>query len=66
MSTVAHMASRQRSFHKTPQSEVKMESQIIFDSCWRRFEDKAASRMRTPREIIWLNGAPGAGKVSST
>jgi hypothetical protein len=41
-----------------------MESQIIFDSCWRRFEERNASRMRTPREIIWLNGAPGAGKVS--
>jgi hypothetical protein len=43
-----------------------MESQIIFDSCWRRFEERYASSMRTPREIIWLNGAPGAGKVGGT
>lgn len=64
LATAAHAANR--SFHKAPsQGEVKMESQIIFDSCWRRFEDKFVGKMRTPREIIWLNGAPGAGKVGA-
>lgn len=57
-----------RDFHKARSSceaSVKMESQVIFDSCWRRFEDKRQS-YRVPREIIWLNGAPGSGKGINT
>ncbi len=84
-----------------------MESQVIWDSCWRRFEERyrlqvrlasskqvallcgwgpgvrdapctvhpasppscnadplnAPQDVRVPREVVWLNGAPGSGKV---
>eukprot|EP00877_Chromochloris_zofingiensis_P000326 jgi/Chrzof1/10294/Cz04g36080.t1 len=43
-----------------------MESLLIFDSCWRRFEDRNGQEFRVPREIVWLNGAPGAGKGVNT
>eukprot|EP00798_Chlamydomonas_sp_ICE-L_P013833 gene13833-19754_t len=47
--------------------DVRMESQVIFDSCWRRFEDKyRLNNVFVPREVVFLNGAPGAGKGANT
>lgn len=43
--------------------QVRMESQLVFDSCWRRFREKHGMDFAAPREIVWLNGAPGSGKV---
>eukprot|EP00882_Tetradesmus_deserticola_P019249 GHRQ01020707.1.p1 GENE.GHRQ01020707.1~~GHRQ01020707.1.p1 ORF type:complete len:460 (+),score=213.56 GHRQ01020707.1:50-1381(+) len=43
-----------------------MESLVIFDSCWRRFEDRYGQDFRVPREVVWLNGAPGSGKGVNT
>lgn len=41
-----------------------MESQVLFDQCWKRFETKfRLQNVHVPREVIWLNGAPGSGKV---
>ncbi|GBF96259.1 adenylate kinase [Raphidocelis subcapitata] len=45
---------------------TKMESRLIFESSWRRFEEKWGSDFRVPREIVWLLGAPGAGKGVNT
>lgn len=43
--------------------QVRMESQLVFDSCWRRFRERRGMDFAAPREIVWLNGAPGSGKV---
>lgn len=54
---------------ETPEKaiEVRMESQVIFDSCWRRFEERFRLQdVFVPREVVWLNGAPGAGKGVNT
>lgn len=56
-----------RGFHmKEAPSEVKMESQLIFESAWRRFQERHGTNFRVPREVVWLNGAPGSGKGVST
>ena len=42
--------------------EVK-DAQIIFNSIWASLEDELGEEyLRFPKEIFWLNGAPGAGK----
>jgi adenylate kinase len=46
--------------------EVK-DAQIIFNSVWTKLvEDYGAQFLRFPKEIFWLNGAPGAGKGTNT
>ncbi|KAF6250719.1 hypothetical protein COO60DRAFT_1568871 [Scenedesmus sp. NREL 46B-D3] len=52
--------------HQPDSAQVRMESQLIFGSCWRRFKEKHGMDFAAPREIIWLNGAPGSGKGVST
>ncbi|KAF5837183.1 hypothetical protein DUNSADRAFT_4743 [Dunaliella salina] len=48
-------------------TDIRMESQCIFDACWRRFEDKyKLKNVRVPREVVFLNGAPGSGKGANT
>lgn len=38
-------------------------AQTVFDAAWRRVEREiGAGNMRFPKEIIFLNGAPGSGK----
>eukprot|EP00892_Ulva_mutabilis_P001962 jgi/Ulvmu1/11767/UM008_0181.1 len=37
-------------------------SKELFDSCWEKLEKILGSTIVTPKEIIWLNGPPGAGK----
>ncbi len=46
--------------------EVK-DGQIIFDSVWSNLEREIGrEKLAFPREIFWLNGAPGAGKGTNT
>ena len=46
--------------------EVK-DGQIIFDSVWTSLEREIGrEKLAFPREIFWLNGAPGAGKGTNT
>ena len=46
--------------------EVK-DGQIIFDSVWSSLEREfGRAKLSFPREIFWLNGAPGAGKGTNT
>lgn len=46
--------------------EVK-DAQIIFNSVWARLEEELGEEhLRFPKEIFWLNGAPGAGKGTHT
>lgn len=46
--------------------EVK-DAQIIFDSVWASLErELGRAKLSFPREIFWLNGAPGAGKGTNT
>lgn len=46
--------------------EVK-DAQIIFNSVWSSLLDEMGEEnLRFPKEIFWLNGAPGAGKGTNT
>lgn len=46
--------------------EVK-DAQIIFNSVWEQLCDEhGEENLRFPKEIFWLNGAPGAGKGTNT
>lgn len=46
--------------------EVK-DAQIIFNAVWTKLvEDYGEAKLRFPKEIFWLNGAPGAGKGTNT
>lgn len=46
--------------------EVK-DAQIIFNSVWQSLLDEyGQENLRFPKEIFWLNGAPGAGKGTNT
>jgi adenylate kinase len=46
--------------------EIK-DAQLIFQTVWADLEaEHGKERLRFPREIFWLNGAPGAGKGTHT
>lgn len=46
--------------------EVK-DAQLIFNSVWTQLESELGlENLRFPKEIFWLNGAPGAGKGTHT
>jgi len=46
--------------------EVK-DANLIFNSVWQSLEaELGLDRLRFPKEVIWLNGAPGAGKGTQT
>jgi adenylate kinase len=46
--------------------EVK-DAHLIFNSVWQSLEAEVGlDRIRFPKEVIWLNGAPGAGKGTQT
>jgi adenylate kinase len=50
----------------SPELEVK-DAQLIFSAVWRELEGEfGRSRMRFPRELILLGGAPGAGKGTNS
>lgn len=47
-----------------PQNEHAM---LLFREVWAELEKEVGrSRLRFPKEIIWLNGAPGSGKGTNT
>src|SRR6476659_6360923 len=49
-----------------PDLEVK-DAQLIFGAIWRELEGEfGRGRMRFPKELILLGGAPGAGKGTNT
>jgi len=51
---------------KVQDLEVK-DAQIIFNSVWASLEEEfGEEHLRFPKEIFWLNGAPGAGKGTNT
>jgi adenylate kinase len=51
---------------KVQDLEVK-DAQIIFNSVWTALEAELGDEnLRFPKEIFWLNGAPGAGKGTNT
>ncbi|MCB1066134.1 MAG: nucleoside monophosphate kinase [Verrucomicrobiae bacterium] len=46
--------------------EVK-DANLIFNSVWQELVDEfGVENLRFPNEVIWLNGAPGAGKGTQT
>src|ERR1700712_5919776 len=46
--------------------EIK-DAQLIFNSVWKKLEnDFGRGRLRFPKEVILLGGAPGAGKGTNT
>ena len=50
----------------SPDLEIK-DAQLIFGAIWRELEREfGRSRMRFPRELILLGGAPGAGKGTNS
>ena len=50
----------------SPELEIK-DAQLIFGAVWRELEGQLGrSRMRFPRELILLGGAPGAGKGTNS
>jgi len=59
MSTTSNTAS-------IPDLEIK-DAQLIFNAIWADLErELGRDNLRFPREIIWLNGAPGSGKGTQT
>ena len=51
---------------KVSDLEVK-DAQIIFNAVWSKLEGELGEEnLRFPKEIFWLNGAPGAGKGTNT
>ncbi|CAG9460843.1 unnamed protein product [Pedinophyceae sp. YPF-701] len=47
--------------------EPEEEPKVIFEASWRKIEaELGPENMIPPREIVWLNGAPGAGKGANT
>lgn len=50
----------------TQDLEIK-DAQLIFNSVWQQLELKQGrENLRFPKELIWLNGAPGSGKGTQT
>lgn len=46
--------------------EIK-DANIIFNTVWNELKNEVGvDKMRFPKEIFWLNGAPGAGKGTNT
>lgn len=46
---------------------IREQASTIFLSAWANIEERVESgKARLPREIIWLGGAPGAGKGTNT
>ncbi|KAI3433651.1 hypothetical protein D9Q98_003460 [Chlorella vulgaris] len=41
---------------------LSLKAQVIFETSWKKIEAKYKERLVCPREVVWLNGAPGSGK----
>lgn len=46
----------------TNTKEVSMKAQVVFETSWKKMEQRLGDTYVCPREIVWLNGAPGSGK----
>ncbi|DBA88059.1 TPA: hypothetical protein ACH3X2_005062 [Trebouxia sp. C0005] len=46
--------------------KINIKAQLVFEACWRKLESKWSGKIQCPHEIVWLNGAPGAGKGANT
>lgn len=70
MSTPAAPAAEPASPRPVPQSALDLEvkdANLIFNSVWGELEQEfGIEGLRFPNEVIWLNGAPGAGKGTQT
>lgn len=42
--------------------QTSLKAQLVFDASWKAMEDRFGGKYVSPREIVWLNGAPGSGK----
>lgn len=59
-------SSKKKKKTKVQDLEIK-DSQLIFDNVWNDLVDTyGIENLRFPKEIFWLNGAPGAGKGTNT
>eukprot|EP00898_Chlorokybus_atmophyticus_P008648 jgi/Chlat1/8785/Chrsp90S08133 len=69
-SAVALSSAAAASAEHNTTAEVGLEAATVFESCWRRVVAQHAAgnerNLRPPREIVWLNGAPGSGKGANT
>src|SRR5215204_2890390 len=60
------MPAEQRSRDQPQDLEIK-DAQLIFNTVWERLEDEIGhDKLRFPKELILLGGAPGAGKGTQT
>jgi adenylate kinase len=50
----------------SPETSTSAAAAAMFDQCWARLEAKYGNRLASPKEIVWLNGAPGSGKGANT
>ncbi|MBU6183201.1 MAG: nucleoside monophosphate kinase [Verrucomicrobia bacterium] len=70
MSTPASPAAAPPPARPVPQSALDLEvkdANLIFNSVWGELEQEfGIEGLRFPNEVIWLNGAPGAGKGTQT
>lgn len=39
-----------------------MKAQVVFETSWKKMEQRLGDTYVCPREVVWLNGAPGSGK----
>src|SRR6516225_4536190 len=63
---VSDTATKVGSSEKSADLEIK-DAQLIFQSAWQELEDELGrEKLRFPKEIILLGGAPGAGKGTNT
>lgn len=66
MSEKAQGTSKEQSAKRTLDLEIK-DAQLIFNAVWSELlEEYGEKKLIFPREIFWLNGAPGAGKGTQT
>lgn len=60
-------ASKSHDAHQDGPDAVLEQAQTFFRGAWERIKDRVESgTARLPKEIIWLGGAPGAGKGTNT
>src|SRR5690606_12255155 len=54
--------------HPTKQMDLEIkDAQLIFDNAWNALvREFSEENLCFPKEIFWLNGAPGAGKGTQT
>ena len=67
MVKLSDSATRRRPAESKARDLELRDAKRIFESAWQGLEQEiVGKRLRFPSEIIWLNGAPGAGKGTQT